>query len=75
MNITPNMFWFCKNEISISNIRPSMVAFNTNHIIAICHDISVTDKFIYGTFFPEVQCKLYMTYCFSKRKQNQVRGV
>ena len=44
INISPNKFWFCKNQISISNIRLSIVAFNTNHIIAICHDISVTDK-------------------------------
>ena len=44
INITPNKFWFCKNQISISNIRLSIVAFSTNHTIAICHDISVTDK-------------------------------
>ena len=69
-------FGIVKFQLSISIIRPSIVAFNTNHIFAICHDISVTDQFIYGTFFsPEVQCQLYMTYCFSKCKQNQVRGV
>ena len=28
----------------LSQARQSIVAFNTNHIIAICHDISVTDK-------------------------------
>ena len=51
INITPRKFWFVKIQISISIIRPSIVAFYTNHIFAICHDISVTDQFIYGTFF------------------------